>query len=793
MRRPLASAALFAAPQPFAGRADDRRRPPSERRASTEPSATPTAEPTRPPEPTPSAEPADRPNRPPSAEPAADRRAVPSDPEPADEPTPSRTTPTPPGAPEADPRPPPPPANRPPTRRAARSPRPLHRHPGAPADTGAVIASHRKRDGIKADRKFDRAVRAFSAKLDAGQRRPLSRPAASSRSFPTRSSASPPRRTRPASRGSVPDARRPRPINNVDERVDADVAIVDTGVALHPDLNVVGGVTARRATASSGGTRTATARTWPARSPPSTTRPASSASRPVPASGRSGSSTPTATACCRGTSAASIGSSPSATRSIRSRPLIESVNMSVAKSGSDDLNCGVANKDILHQAICRLYAGGITVVAAAANEQQQRGELRPGGLQRGHHGLGAGRHGRQGRRARREPLLLVGHATTSTTRSPTSATTAPTSTSSRRASASGRRSLGRPTPTRRGRRWRPRPWPAQSRSTRPAAAGDPDRGKRVAAIPRQLRLGHSHRPGQHPRTPARCWPGRGARVVQRQSATPARRRPADRRHGRRAGDVNRSVDLLRARPPQLQRRADRLVRHARRDEPVRMDRQEHDRHDHRSLDAEPGTYADQASSARTGAARRPRPFTVPASGAMPFTDVDDFAAAIEWLYDRGHHRPAAQPTLFCPTRGVTTRPDGDVPGPCARPAGGHDRLTSTTTTARPASASINALAKGRLDRWLRPATATARRAYVTRAQMAMFLDRALALPNTATTDYFDDDDGADRRGQHQRAGQGRPSPVAAASRRYCPQSSVTREQMAAFLVDRRLTSQGRLD
>src|SRR5262245_47518665 len=42
--------------------------------------------------------------------------------------------------------------------------------------------------------------------------------------------------------------------------------------------------------------------------------------------------------------------------------------MSVAKSGSDDRNCGIANHDVLHQAICRLYRAGITVVAAAANE-----------------------------------------------------------------------------------------------------------------------------------------------------------------------------------------------------------------------------------------------------------------------------------------------------------------------------------------------------------------------------------------------------------------------------------------
>ena len=51
-----------------------------------------------------------------------------------------------------------------------------------------------------------------------------------------------------------------------------------------------------------------------------------------------------------------------------SRPLFEAVNMSVTKPGSDDGNCGFTNNDPLHQAICRVVAGGITVVAAAAND-----------------------------------------------------------------------------------------------------------------------------------------------------------------------------------------------------------------------------------------------------------------------------------------------------------------------------------------------------------------------------------------------------------------------------------------
>ncbi len=51
-----------------------------------------------------------------------------------------------------------------------------------------------------------------------------------------------------------------------------------------------------------------------------------------------------------------------------SRPLIEAVNMSVTRWGRDDGNCGKTNDDLFHQAICRVVARGITVVAAAAND-----------------------------------------------------------------------------------------------------------------------------------------------------------------------------------------------------------------------------------------------------------------------------------------------------------------------------------------------------------------------------------------------------------------------------------------
>ncbi len=60
-----------------------------------------------------------------------------------------------------------------------------------------------------------------------------------------------------------------------------------------------------------------------------------------------------------------------------SRPLIEAVNMSVAKAGTDDNNCGNTNNDVIHQAICRLVASGVTVVAAAGNNHFNAANLKP--------------------------------------------------------------------------------------------------------------------------------------------------------------------------------------------------------------------------------------------------------------------------------------------------------------------------------------------------------------------------------------------------------------------------------
>jgi len=59
------------------------------------------------------------------------------------------------------------------------------------------------------------------------------------------------------------------------------------------------------------------------------------------------------------------------------RPLFEAVNMSVAKPGSDDHNCGLTSHDLMHQAVCRLVASGVTVAVAAGNNSFNAARLIP--------------------------------------------------------------------------------------------------------------------------------------------------------------------------------------------------------------------------------------------------------------------------------------------------------------------------------------------------------------------------------------------------------------------------------
>jgi subtilisin family serine protease len=234
-------------------------------------------------------------------------------------------------------------------------------------DTASVVAKVRKRDGVKADRSFARTFRGFSAKLDKTQKKRLlddpnvvavvpDEVVHLTQTIPTGIS-------RVGGRVNKVAA-----IDGSDRRVDADVAIVDTGIASVPDLNVAGGYNCSTTD------RTA----WRDRNNHGTHV--------------------AGTVAALDNSFGVVGVAPGARvwgvkilnddgygliswyicgldwilaqrdPNDASRPLFEAVNMSVTKDGSDDHNCGYTNNDPLHQAICRVAAGGITVVAAAAND-----------------------------------------------------------------------------------------------------------------------------------------------------------------------------------------------------------------------------------------------------------------------------------------------------------------------------------------------------------------------------------------------------------------------------------------
>jgi hypothetical protein len=163
-----------------------------------------------------------------------------------------------------------------------------------------------------------------------------------------------------------------------------------------------------------------------------------------------------------------------------------------------------------------------------------------------------------------------------------------------------------------------------------------------------------------------------------------------------------------------------------------------------------------------------------------FRDIDasSLRLSIAWLAEQGITTGCA-PYRFCPTANVTRAQMAmfldrafDLPSAATDYFDDDDGKTG--------EASINALAKAGITGGCGPRRFCPT-ANVTRAQMAMFLDRAIEPPLPSTsTDYFDDDDG--------RTGEAATNRIAAAGitggcgpRRFCPTAFVTRAQMAAFL------------
>jgi subtilisin len=236
------------------------------------------------------------------------------------------------------------------------------------SDAAALAASQGRRVGFSADRTFRHAIRGYAARLSSAQ-------VGSLRRDPTVAAVVPDERIQiegqitPTGISRIGDLVNPiAAIDGNDTRVDADVAIVDTGIAPLADLNVVGGYSCANSSsaawADGNGHGTHVAGTVGAIDNGSGVVGVAPGVRlwAVKILDASGAGLLSWYICGLDWIAAQKDPSDP------TKPLFEAANMSVAKWGHDDVNCGFTNHDPLHQAICRLVASGVTVVAAAAND-----------------------------------------------------------------------------------------------------------------------------------------------------------------------------------------------------------------------------------------------------------------------------------------------------------------------------------------------------------------------------------------------------------------------------------------
>ena len=161
-----------------------------------------------------------------------------------------------------------------------------------------------------------------------------------------------------------------------------------------------------------------------------------------------------------------------------------------------------------------------------------------------------------------------------------------------------------------------------------------------------------------------------------------------------------------------------------------------------------------------------------------FDDIgsSSFRDDIIWLYYAGI-TGGCTATTYCPTANVTRgQMAAFLDRALSLPATSTDYFTDDATSSF--QGSINRLAAAGITGGC-TATTFCPNAYVTRGQMAAFLDRALHLPATST-DYFTDDNTSSFQGSINRLAAagitGGCTPTT-----FCPTANVTRGQMAAFL------------
>jgi glucose/arabinose dehydrogenase len=164
--------------------------------------------------------------------------------------------------------------------------------------------------------------------------------------------------------------------------------------------------------------------------------------------------------------------------------------------------------------------------------------------------------------------------------------------------------------------------------------------------------------------------------------------------------------------------------------------------------------------------------------APPFSDIasSQFYYDIKWAHATGV-TTGCTPTRFCPTATVTREQMASfLVRTLGLPATGTDFFTDDETSIH--EADINRLAAAGI------ATGCAANRYcprsaVTREQMASFLVRAYALPNTSTDFFTDDERSIHERDINRLAASGITG--GCGGTRFCPTQSLSRGQMTAFL------------
>jgi len=166
------------------------------------------------------------------------------------------------------------------------------------------------------------------------------------------------------------------------------------------------------------------------------------------------------------------------------------------------------------------------------------------------------------------------------------------------------------------------------------------------------------------------------------------------------------------------------------------------------------------------------------TGLAGFEDTasSPFVAEINWLAAEGITNGCSA-TRFCPTLPVTREQMASF---LARgfdvPASSVDAFSDDEASVH--EAAINAIAGAGVTQGCGGSRYCPTR-IVTRAQMASFLARAMALP-VASTDYFADDAGSPHEADINRVAEAGIT-TGCQPGAYCPDSLVTRQQMAAFL------------